>query len=279
MGDEAACNTPISIPIIQRYLTTQRFNHLIDVVFSSYIQSNPQKFKYCTTPDCTQIYQCDTGKQFHKCPSCFSEICSSCNEEAHEGMTCEERRIQSNPAEQERLTEEWAQSNNIKRCPSCNVLTEKTEGCNHMECRCGAHFCWICRGVFAQGTIYEHMNTAHGGYYGEEAANRNPAPPAQQQQERLRVWQNHLDAERETEAVRRRNEARRQLEVERQRLAEQQEEHRALETRRREQLELRQWEDYIREYEQRRQREAQLAAEVARREDENKEDGSFCSIM
>ncbi|KAJ2930808.1 hypothetical protein H1R20_g6300, partial [Candolleomyces eurysporus] len=97
MGDEAACNTPISIPIIQRYLTKQRLNHLIDVAFSSHIQSNPQKFKYCTTPDCTQIYQCDTGKQFHKCPSCFSEICSSCNQEAHEVKQRQEMSIVQHP--------------------------------------------------------------------------------------------------------------------------------------------------------------------------------------
>ncbi|KAJ2936672.1 hypothetical protein H1R20_g414, partial [Candolleomyces eurysporus] len=288
MGDEATCNAPISIPIIQRYLTKQRFDHLIDVAFSAHIQSNPQKFKYCTTPDCTQIYQCDTGKQFHKCPSCFSKICSSCNEEAHEGMTCKERRIQSNPAEQERLTEEWAQSNNIKRCPSCNILTEKTEGCNHMTCPCGTHFCWICRGVFAQGTIYEHMSTVHGGYYGEEVADENPVQLAQQQQVGIRVWQEQLDAEMQTEALWRRARARRQMQVERQaieaarhqRVAEEEEElQRILEVRRREQQDqLRQWENYTREQERRRQREAQITAEVARREAEKKE-GSICAIM
>ncbi|RXW18741.1 hypothetical protein EST38_g7106 [Candolleomyces aberdarensis] len=212
MGNEATCKTPISIPTIQRYMTTQRFNHLIDAAFSAHVQSNPRKFKYCTTPDCTQIYQCDTGRQFHKCPSCFSEICSSCNEEAHQGMTCEERRIQSNPGEEERLTEEWAQLNNIKRCPSCNVLTEKAEGCNHIACPCGAHFCWLCRGVFGRMMIYVHMTTMHGGVYVQEP------PPAEQ---------------------------RRLQEAE----------------------------------EQRRQREAQLATDMARSEAEARKQGSFCTIM
>jgi hypothetical protein len=211
MGDEATCNTPISIPIIQRYLTKQRFDHLIDVVFSSHIQSNPQKFKYCTTPDCTQIYQCDTRKQFHKCPSCFSEICSSCNEEAHEGMTCEDRRVQRNPlaAEQERLTAEWIQLNNIKPCPSCNVLTEKAGGCNHVACpACKKHFCWICMGIFQRGTIYVHMTVAHGGWSVPDPGARN------------------LEAQ-----------------------------------------------------ERRRQEEARLVAEVARREAEKEKGGSFCAIM
>ncbi|TEB29221.1 hypothetical protein FA13DRAFT_1734886 [Coprinellus micaceus] len=142
MGNGATCNTPISVPIIQRYLTQQRFDVLLDAVFASYLQTNSKKFRYCTTPDCTQIYQCDTGKQVHQCPACFSCICSSCNEEAHEGMTCEQRRLQRDPVEQDRLNNEWAQANNIKRCPMCSVMTEKTAGCNHMTCRCGGHWCW-----------------------------------------------------------------------------------------------------------------------------------------
>ncbi|RXW18743.1 hypothetical protein EST38_g7104 [Candolleomyces aberdarensis] len=252
MGDEATCNTPISIPIIERYLTKQRLNHLIDVVFSSHIQSNPRKFKYCTTPDCTQIYQCDTDKQFHKCPSCFSEICSSCNEEAHEGMTCEERKSQSDPAEQERLTEEWAQSKNVKRCPSCNVLTEKTYGCNHMTCAlCEAHFCWICRGVFDVAVIYDHIRAVHHSESARRDRRPQPAAPIQQQLDDPDEWAN------------------RQEEV-----AEQEEDlRRILEGRRREELEqLRQWEDYTREQERRRWQVERDAAEAARRQQQEEEE-------
>lgn len=174
MGDNASCNTPISIPIIQRYLTEQRFIELVESAFSSYIQSNTGKFRYCTTPSCTQIYQCDTDRQFHQCPSCFSRICSMCNEEAHERMTCQERRIHSDPAEQDRLNNEWARASNAKRCPTCQAMTEKIEGCNHMTCRCGSHWCWVCRRAFPMGTIYTHMAESHGGIETPEPAAPQP---------------------------------------------------------------------------------------------------------
>lgn len=32
----------------------------------------------------------------------------------------------------------------VKSCPRCNVSIEKDGGCNHMECKCGYGFCWIC---------------------------------------------------------------------------------------------------------------------------------------
>ena len=82
-------------------------------------------------------------------------------------MTCEERRVLSDPAEQERRNEEWAWRQGVKKCPSCKVLIEKIDGCNHVSCKCGAHICWWCMGVFGADKIYEHMNLTHGGIDGE----------------------------------------------------------------------------------------------------------------
>ncbi|KAF6760856.1 hypothetical protein DFP72DRAFT_881586 [Ephemerocybe angulata] len=273
MGGDATCNTPIAIPVIQRYLTKQRFDQLVDAVFTSHIQSNVRRFKYCTTPDCTRIYQCDTGVQFHQCPSCFSKICSSCNEEAHEGMTCEERRIQSDPAEQERLNNEWATTNNVKRCPACSVMTEKTEGCNHMTCRCGEHWCWICRMAFGNvvpfdtGPIYAHLNAVHDlarppplfryqAHVNQPFARFRPDVDAR--------W--GIPARGPEENAAAREAAIRQAALrERLRRAE-------------EEAELRRRIEAARRQQEHRERERRIQEEAARREEEKKE-GGFCAIM
>lgn len=55
----------------------------------------------------------------------------------------------------------------MKECPGCGVMTDKTGGCNHITCStpgCGAHWCFICGGKFDEETIYPHMNAIHGGY-------------------------------------------------------------------------------------------------------------------
>jgi len=44
-----------------------------------------------------------------------------------------------------------------KDCPSCGVTTEKTGGCNHITCRCRAHWCWTCNERFDYSVIYNHM--------------------------------------------------------------------------------------------------------------------------
>ncbi|KAF8075984.1 hypothetical protein FPV67DRAFT_1444763 [Lyophyllum atratum] len=171
MGNEANCKVAIPIPVIQRFLIQQQYEHLVNVVFSTYLDQHPLDFKYCTTPDCTQIYRANT-KTMLKCPSCFAEVCSSCHEEAHEGMTCEERRIRKSQ-EEEQLNDNWATMHGVKRCPACRVWIEKIDGCNHMTCNCGAHVCWICMQIFPQAQIYTHLGDVHGGAYDEDRERRN----------------------------------------------------------------------------------------------------------
>jgi len=87
-------------------------------------------------------------------------------------MTCGERnrrKIQ----EEETLNNDWAAMNGVKKCPSCQVWLEKTEGCNHMECRCGAHICWKCMGVFPANEIYRHLGEVHGGAFDGDGQRQN----------------------------------------------------------------------------------------------------------
>ncbi|KAK0201192.1 hypothetical protein DFS33DRAFT_1114057 [Desarmillaria ectypa] len=166
MGNEATCGTPISIPVIQKFLPQNSFGHLLETVFTSYVDKQPQVFGYCKTPDCTQIYRKSESVSLLRCPSCFSEICSSCGEDSHVGKSCEEARNSNSAAEQERLSEAWImQQSGIKKCPSCSRLLDKIDGCNHVKCLCGSHICWRCMGVFPEHDIYRHMSAEHGGFF------------------------------------------------------------------------------------------------------------------
>ncbi|KIJ11866.1 hypothetical protein PAXINDRAFT_83865, partial [Paxillus involutus ATCC 200175] len=172
LGDEARCRVPIPIPTIQQFLPPASFNRLLEAAFDSHVSKHPEEFKCCKTPDCTQLYRSvrpgARAKSLH-CPSCFASVCNACNMDAHEGLTCAESRIHRDPAEQDRLNDEWiaSQGGRVKKCPRCSVLIEKTQGCNHMTCRCGAHICWRCMGTFTEGTIYTHMRSAHGTIHGD----------------------------------------------------------------------------------------------------------------
>ncbi|KAG2366451.1 hypothetical protein BDR07DRAFT_1606852 [Suillus spraguei] len=205
MGDETQCKVPIPIPTIQQFLPQTSFNRLLEVVFNAHISQHPQEFKYCKTPDCNQIYRSTDPNTtvVGQCPSCFSNICTSCHDDVHDGMNCAENKRQAGRVTEERETEVWlaAHGERVKKCPTCQALIEKVDGCNHMTCTlCKSHICWRCMGVFSAGTIYDHMRNEHGTIYDENPVNEpinvyeqqwlfGLAAQQRQQQEALRVMQ------------------------------------------------------------------------------------------
>ena len=38
----------------------------------------------------------------------------------------------------------------FKECPFCKHWVERTEGCDHMKCRCGKDFCYKCAGPYGK---------------------------------------------------------------------------------------------------------------------------------
>ncbi|KAL0057148.1 hypothetical protein AAF712_016224 [Marasmius tenuissimus] len=168
VGDEATCMKPIALPTIQKFLTEPQFNTLLETAFTKHLEQNHQTYRYCSTPDCRQIYRCEEDSSTitdRQCPSCHASICMKCHGESHEGLSCDERREHFEPPEHVVLNEAWAKRAGAKRCPSCQVWIEKIEGCHHMTCKCGAHVCWVCMEAFDVKVIYDHMVAAHGGYY------------------------------------------------------------------------------------------------------------------
>ena len=166
IGDEGTCDLPIPLPVIQRFLLPTQVKRLLEISFLDHLGRHPEKFKYCATPDCPEIYslESDSGGGIFQCRSCFVSVCVSCGED-HEGFSCEEWKVHRDPEARERLLEGWAEENqNVKKCPKCSILIEKNGGCNHMTCpKCSVHICWRCLGVFGAGEIYDHMELAHGG--------------------------------------------------------------------------------------------------------------------
>lgn len=47
-------------------------------------------------------------------------------------------------------------------CPRCGHGVIKSEGCNHIRCVCGGHWCYQCGKEFDELVIYDHMRNEHG---------------------------------------------------------------------------------------------------------------------
>lgn len=72
------------------------------------------------------------------CPRCSASICVKCVQLVHGKRPCV-RRDHVTPELADALADIGS-----KRCPRCRAAVWKTEGCNDMQCRCGASWCWCC---------------------------------------------------------------------------------------------------------------------------------------
>ncbi|GLI59474.1 hypothetical protein VaNZ11_001357 [Volvox africanus] len=81
------------------------------------------------------------------CPACRKKFCPHCRIPGwHKGYTCEA--FQALPAHLRSADDaamlQLSKQKQWKQCPRCKQMVERSEGCNHMLCRCGSNFCYAC---------------------------------------------------------------------------------------------------------------------------------------
>ncbi|KAI0153278.1 hypothetical protein GGR57DRAFT_513094 [Xylariaceae sp. FL1272] len=166
-GNLGKCGIGLDLPELQEHLSPSAFEELLKLSFASYVRCHPSRWKYCPTADCDSVYRAcadfSTLPLSHHCPVCLVDVCTKCHAQ-HEQMTCGDFQDLSTGGYEayQRVKKELG----IKDCPKCGTAMEKTDGCDHMTCRCGAHICWVCMKTFTtSGDCYAHMNKEHQGIY------------------------------------------------------------------------------------------------------------------
>ncbi|TGO37743.1 hypothetical protein BHYA_0090g00330 [Botrytis hyacinthi] len=108
--------------------------------------SRPDTFVMCLGPKCG-------GGQIHEgpeplmvCDHCKFKTCVKHKLPWHEGQSCDEFDVDDSQIE--RLEQEEATAKLLAKdsriCPKCKECVVRSDGCDHMECRCGNSWCYLC---------------------------------------------------------------------------------------------------------------------------------------
>ncbi|KAL4476496.1 hypothetical protein ABPG74_010229 [Tetrahymena malaccensis] len=139
----------------------QQLQQAQNILFNDYLQIN-KKAKVCPLQNCQNvfIFSQKLYQQINLRCDCESQYsCSSCQEEAHLPLNCEQYQkwmslistVDSKVIENVKYIMQ-----NTKACPNCKVAVEKNGGCQHMKCQnCQSHFCWACLQIT---TNFSHPN-------------------------------------------------------------------------------------------------------------------------
>ncbi|PIA53346.1 hypothetical protein AQUCO_00900134v1 [Aquilegia coerulea] len=141
---EHKCGAAVDQDLVNTFVSQEEdkekySNHL----FKSYVEDN-RRIKWCPAPGCDNAvkYIGDFENYDVSC-NCECGFCWNCTQEAHSPVDCDtvSNWILKNKDESENVN--WILVNS-KPCPKCKRPIQKNEGCNHMTCKCGFHFCWLC---------------------------------------------------------------------------------------------------------------------------------------
>lgn len=160
------CGAPLLISDLKSLLSSDKLEELFRASLGSFVASSGGTFRFCPSPDCPSVYRVADPRAFGEpfiCGACFAESCTRCHLEYHPYLSCE--RYQQFKEDPDLSLKDWCRGkDNVKCCPVCGYTIEKVDGCNHVECKCGRHVCWVCLEFFSTSeNCYDHLRSVHEG--------------------------------------------------------------------------------------------------------------------
>eukprot|EP00485_Elphidium_margaritaceum_P023182 CAMPEP_0202711476 /NCGR_PEP_ID=MMETSP1385-20130828/23278_1 /ASSEMBLY_ACC=CAM_ASM_000861 /TAXON_ID=933848 /ORGANISM="Elphidium margaritaceum" /LENGTH=600 /DNA_ID=CAMNT_0049371223 /DNA_START=1 /DNA_END=1800 /DNA_ORIENTATION=- len=141
---EPSCKLTLRSSVLERLLPYKHLTKYKEYVQHSFV-SGRSNLQWCPGKECVNAVKAEFGAPLTiDCDSCCHSWCFACLNEAHLPCTCElaDRWLRLHASDSENVT--WVRAF-TKQCPKCKNHIEKNQGCNHMTCRCGYEFCWLCR--------------------------------------------------------------------------------------------------------------------------------------
>lgn len=161
---QEGCKSPLLLADLRSLLGPDKLEELFRASLGAFVASSSGAYRYCPSPDCPSIYKVADPSApvgLFVCGACSAETCTKCHLEYHPLISCELYKEFKDHPDSSLL--EWKKGKeHVKNCPSCGYTIEKVDGCNHIECKCGKHICWVCLvSCDSSNDCYAHLRAVH----------------------------------------------------------------------------------------------------------------------
>jgi len=123
--------------------------------------SIPDNYTMCLGPNCDGAQHHEDASPMMVCNTCQYKTCVTHKLPWHEGKTCEE--FDADDSQVDRLEQDEATAKLLAEssrvCPLCGEGVFKEVGCDHLHCRCGGAWCYVC--MVDWENVMRHGRTAH----------------------------------------------------------------------------------------------------------------------
>ncbi|XP_058199702.1 E3 ubiquitin-protein ligase RSL1-like isoform X1 [Rhododendron vialii] len=143
------CKTDLTTEMCKTFLTPELCDIMCQRVKESSIAATDKI--YCPYPTCSALMsRIEVSANTRvggpcRCKRCQGLFCLYCKVPWHNNMSCGTyKRSNPSPSAEDAKLKSLARKNLWRQCVKCSHMVELTEGCNHITCRCGHQFCYIC---------------------------------------------------------------------------------------------------------------------------------------
>ncbi|KAF1918297.1 hypothetical protein BDU57DRAFT_537869 [Ampelomyces quisqualis] len=145
---DSDCEADLTWDIARQYAAPETFAIYDHLVTQESLRRDPN-FRECLSASCKygHIQEEHDGNIF-KCGACGARHCIRHEVPFHYGESCDEydvrKRWESIPmTEEDKACKAFVEATSMV-CPGCKARVHKSSGCNHMTCKCGHQFCYLC---------------------------------------------------------------------------------------------------------------------------------------
>ena len=140
------------LPVEDIYIVKQCNHKYCKPCFKEYLKSDlcSNQAAMCPHENCgTKIHVDYDIQQLLKSPQSCNKPTKGCSQTPNGYDTINYNNI-GNSLEQK-----------IKSCPECHANTARLKGCNHIKCKCGTHWCWLCVEQIHKNKLMDHFGKLH----------------------------------------------------------------------------------------------------------------------
>lgn len=155
------CPSEVALPDLRACIDDNVFAAAVTASLDRFVTTSGGRYRPCSAGKhvCKWVYAVENNAAGVpcQCPLCGFQFCKSCGRETlphHQGRTCAELV----EFERRMLADDYAtwDKSLFTSCIACHVRILRPDGCNHMRCHCGQHFCMRCRAPLDASDPYFH---------------------------------------------------------------------------------------------------------------------------